>query len=290
MVQGPFEAGQRVKVHWANDNSTLEGGLVRSLFESSDDLSMQWGNQFVHFWDGAQGTMTYIYGLPDVTIEVLEDAPLFPGPALWEFPLDEQGWFSSESGARALWTEEGNPDGSIWQRVQAGLFGIGMFAPFPLFPAPSAPAQNISIEFDLQIDAGLTGLGAVSLIWLDMLNPDGEASDPIMVPRDGTWTHVDFGPIFTYPFAGGEVPYLPIVYVMPSLTSPAPVRLDNVRLYDVDTGTTIVLPKQPVLGRTGKKDGFRAPDIERDRLIELVLRAFPNALDEGLVDGDPGTR
>jgi hypothetical protein len=26
----------------------------------------------VHFWDGIAGTMTYIFGLDDVTIEILE--------------------------------------------------------------------------------------------------------------------------------------------------------------------------------------------------------------------------
>jgi len=47
-------------------------------FESRDDLAMTWGNQMVHFWDGAAGTMTYIYGLEDVTIEIVsgfDDAP-----------------------------------------------------------------------------------------------------------------------------------------------------------------------------------------------------------------------
>lgn len=70
-MKGPFEAGQRVKVHWANDNSVLEGDLSPYNFESGDDLAIGWGNQMVHFWDGQQGTMTYIFGLEDVTIEIL---------------------------------------------------------------------------------------------------------------------------------------------------------------------------------------------------------------------------
>jgi len=75
---GPFSAGQRVRVHWAGDNSILEGDLRSREFESRDDLAMTWGNQMVHFWDGAAGTMTYIYGLEDVTIEIVsgfDDAP-----------------------------------------------------------------------------------------------------------------------------------------------------------------------------------------------------------------------
>lgn len=72
-MKGPFEAGQRVRVHWANDNSVLEGDLLAMPFESGDDLAMTWGNQMVHFWDGAQGTMTYIYGLDDVTIEIVSE-------------------------------------------------------------------------------------------------------------------------------------------------------------------------------------------------------------------------
>lgn len=71
-MKGPFEAGQRVRIHWANDNSILEGDLLAQQFESSDDLSITWGNQFVHFWDGAAGGMTHIFGLDDVTIEIVE--------------------------------------------------------------------------------------------------------------------------------------------------------------------------------------------------------------------------
>jgi hypothetical protein len=69
---GPFSAGQRVRVHWANDNSILECDITDYQFESGDDLSINWGNQMVHFWDGIAGTMTYIFGLDDVTIEILE--------------------------------------------------------------------------------------------------------------------------------------------------------------------------------------------------------------------------
>lgn len=72
-MQGPFEAGQRVRIHWANDNSILEGDLIGQTFESSDDLSITWGNQMVHFWDGLRGGMTYIFGLEDVTIEFVDD-------------------------------------------------------------------------------------------------------------------------------------------------------------------------------------------------------------------------
>jgi hypothetical protein len=70
-MKGPFEAGQRVRVHWAGDNSVLEGDLVPYDYDSEDDLAMTWGNQLVHFWDGRQGTMSYIYGLDDVTIEIM---------------------------------------------------------------------------------------------------------------------------------------------------------------------------------------------------------------------------
>ena len=70
-MKGPFAAGQRVRVTWAGDNSVLEGGLGDYQFDSGDDLVIGWGNQMVHFWDGRQGTMTYIFGLDDVTIEVV---------------------------------------------------------------------------------------------------------------------------------------------------------------------------------------------------------------------------
>jgi hypothetical protein len=70
-MQGPFKAGQRVQVHWAGDNSILIGDLTDNTFESSDDLAITWGNQMVHFWDGATGGMTYIFGLDDVTIEII---------------------------------------------------------------------------------------------------------------------------------------------------------------------------------------------------------------------------
>lgn len=70
-MKGPFEAGQRVRVHWDGDDSVLEGNLLGQTFEHSDDLSITWGNQHVHFWDGAGGHMTYIFGLDDVTIEVI---------------------------------------------------------------------------------------------------------------------------------------------------------------------------------------------------------------------------
>ena len=71
-MEGPFQAGQRVKVHWAGDNSVLVGDLMPYDFESGDDLAIKWGNQYVHFWMGAQGTMSYIFGLEDVTIEIVE--------------------------------------------------------------------------------------------------------------------------------------------------------------------------------------------------------------------------
>lgn len=70
-MKGPFEAGQRVRVHWSGDDSVLEGNLTGQAFEHSDDLSITWGNQQVHFWDGAGGHMTYIFGLDDVTIEIV---------------------------------------------------------------------------------------------------------------------------------------------------------------------------------------------------------------------------
>lgn len=73
-MQGPFKAGQRVKIHWANDDSILEGNLTNLTFEHLDDLVIGWGNQGVQFWDGANGTMTYIFGLDDVTIEILDQA------------------------------------------------------------------------------------------------------------------------------------------------------------------------------------------------------------------------
>lgn len=72
-MQGPFLAGQRVRVHWAGDNSILEGDLVQVEFESKHDLAITWGNQRVHFWDGDGGRMTYIFGLDDVTIEIVRD-------------------------------------------------------------------------------------------------------------------------------------------------------------------------------------------------------------------------
>jgi len=71
-MKGPFEVGQRVRVHWSGDNSILEGDLTPDTFENGDDISITWGNQKVHFWDGAGGTMTYIFGLEDVTIEVVD--------------------------------------------------------------------------------------------------------------------------------------------------------------------------------------------------------------------------
>jgi hypothetical protein len=73
-MKGPFSAGDRVKVEWANDGSVLFGNLVPYDFDSGDDLAIQWGNQFVHFWDGRAGTMTYIFALEDVTIEVVAPA------------------------------------------------------------------------------------------------------------------------------------------------------------------------------------------------------------------------
>lgn len=74
-MKGPFEAGQRVRIHWSGDDSVLEGNLVGAEFDNPDDLAIGWGNQGVHFWDGVQGTMTYIFGLEDVTIEILEATP-----------------------------------------------------------------------------------------------------------------------------------------------------------------------------------------------------------------------
>lgn len=74
IMVGPFSAGQRVKVTWAGDNSVLEGNLSELEFENKDDLVIGWGNQMVHFWDGVKGTMTYIFGLDDVTIEILDQA------------------------------------------------------------------------------------------------------------------------------------------------------------------------------------------------------------------------
>ncbi len=70
-MTGPFTAGQRVRVHWDGDDSVLEGNLGQLEFESKDDLIIGWGNQMVHFWDGKEGTMTYIFALPDVTIEIV---------------------------------------------------------------------------------------------------------------------------------------------------------------------------------------------------------------------------
>lgn len=70
-MKGPFEKGQRVRVHWSGDDSVLEGNLLDHTFESGDDLSITWGNQMVHFWNGATGGMTHIFGLDDVTIEIL---------------------------------------------------------------------------------------------------------------------------------------------------------------------------------------------------------------------------
>lgn len=71
VMEGPFKAGQRVKVTWSGDNSVLEGNLSHLMFESKDDLVIGWGNQMVHFWDGANAGMTYIFGLDDVTIEIV---------------------------------------------------------------------------------------------------------------------------------------------------------------------------------------------------------------------------
>lgn len=70
-MRGPFAVGQRVRVHWAGDNSILEGDLIPYEFESPDDIAITWGNQKVHFWMGLEGTMSYIFGLDDVTIEIL---------------------------------------------------------------------------------------------------------------------------------------------------------------------------------------------------------------------------
>ena len=87
MAKGPFNAGDRVRITWAGDGSVLEGDLLPLEIESGDDLVITWGNQRVHFWDGAGAGMTYIFGLDDVTIEVLSTgntgpyAPAVAGPA-----------------------------------------------------------------------------------------------------------------------------------------------------------------------------------------------------------------
>ena len=70
-MQGPFQDGMRVRVEWAADQSALECTIVKYNFESGDDLAIKWGNQLVHFWDGAEGVMTHIFSLEDVTIEIL---------------------------------------------------------------------------------------------------------------------------------------------------------------------------------------------------------------------------
>jgi hypothetical protein len=274
MTKGPFEVGQRVRVHWAGDNSMLEGGLVKALFEGTDDLAMTWGNQFVHFWDGAAGTMTYIYGLEDVTIEIIADAPLFPGPAEWRFPEDNQNWYSSENGTPARWSEQGVPDGSIWQTVQGGLFGIGLFMPFPLFPAETAPAANMSLEFDIKIGSNPLGAqAAISLMWMDYTNPEGVSSDPIMVDRDAQWHHVDFGPIFTWPQLA-SVPHVPIIFCMPGFATGAsgPIFIDNVRLYDKDTGWTIVLPAQPQIAQSER---WWPEEIPLERKMNMARQLEP---------------
>lgn len=274
MVKGPFEVGQRVRVNWDGDSSVLEGVLVKGLFEGTDDLAMTWGNQYVHFWDGAQGTMTYIYGLEDVTIEIISDAPLFPGPAEWKFSEDNQNWFSSENGTPARWTEEGVPDGSIWQTVQGGLFGLGLFMPFPLFPAETAPAMNMSLEFDIKLGNDPIGAqGAISLLWMDYTDPEGVSSDPIMVDRDGQWHHVDFGPVFTWP-QKPSVPHVPIIFIMPGFATgtSAPVFIDNVRLYDTDTGWTIVLPAQPQIAQSNR---WWPEEIPLERKMAFARKVEP---------------
>lgn len=71
-MQGPFSAGQRLKVHWTNDNSYLVCDVVAFEFDSGDDLAIRWGNQWVHLWDGRQGNLTFIFSLDDVVFEILE--------------------------------------------------------------------------------------------------------------------------------------------------------------------------------------------------------------------------
>lgn len=77
-MKGPFEPGQRLKIHWANDDSILICNVVPFNVESSDDLAVQWGNQQVHLWDGANGHMSYIFGLDDVTIEFVDEPQPLP--------------------------------------------------------------------------------------------------------------------------------------------------------------------------------------------------------------------
>ena len=72
-MKGPFKAGQRVKVHWTKDDSILEGNIVSAKFENSDDLAMEWAGQGVHFWDGLEGTMTFIFSKEDAVLEIVRD-------------------------------------------------------------------------------------------------------------------------------------------------------------------------------------------------------------------------
>jgi hypothetical protein len=72
-MEGPFKAGQRVRCHWANDDSVLEVEVAKYQFESRDDLVVNWAGQYVHFWDGAEGTMTFIFSKEDCTIEVVRE-------------------------------------------------------------------------------------------------------------------------------------------------------------------------------------------------------------------------
>lgn len=73
LIEKPFKEGQRVRIAWAGDNSVLEGDLVALEFESSGDLAIRWGNQFVQFWDNKHYLMGHIFGLEDVTIEIVSE-------------------------------------------------------------------------------------------------------------------------------------------------------------------------------------------------------------------------
>lgn len=72
-IDGPFRAGQRVRIHWANDNSILEGSLEAIEGQKHDGtLWFGWAGQKVEFWDGEYGSLTYIFGKDDATIDILE--------------------------------------------------------------------------------------------------------------------------------------------------------------------------------------------------------------------------
>lgn len=72
LEENPFAAGQRLKIHWANDDSILEGNLYADEFENKGDLAFGWAGQMVQFYDAGLSALTHIFSKDDATIEILE--------------------------------------------------------------------------------------------------------------------------------------------------------------------------------------------------------------------------